>query len=491
MKILTAAQIRSADAFTIANEPVASIDLMERAAKACVAWIKKNRSLSSCKIFCGPGNNGGDGLAIARMLHADGIDAQVYIVRQTDKYSSDFLENEKRLKQFHPEVIHDLKSENDFPVIEKGNCIVEAIFGTGLTKELTGLYSNLVKHINHSEAEVISIDMPAGLMANQHTAGSVIVHAAFTLSFQLPKLAFLFPENEKNVGDFHLLDIGLNRKFIDEQISQNYYVTREFIRPLLRGKKKFSHKGDYGHALLVAGSKGKMGAAVLAAKGCLRTGVGLLSMLIPGSGVQIMQVSCPEAMVAGDEINFEKFSAIGAGPGIGTDGNSKQILKRILKHASSPLVLDADALNLISEGRELLKRVPPNSIFTPHPKEFERLAGTSKNNFERHQLQLSFSKKHQVLVVLKGAHSCITTPEGNSFFNSTGNPGMAKGGSGDVLTGMITSLLAQGYSPEESALLGVYLHGLAGDIAAEKIGMDAMIAGDIVDGIHEAWKKFK
>ena len=492
MKILSASQIRSADAYTIQHEPVSSINLMERAAAACVEWISKNAEKNySFKIFCGPGNNGGDGLAIARMLLNAGFETKVFIVRESDKYSADFLENEKRLSNYHPLAIQNIKSEKDFPVIGYDDCVIDALFGTGLSKPLTGIFSKLIESINSSDAEIISIDLPSGLYADQHSDGVAIIHANHTLSFQLPKLAFMFAENEKYVGDFHLLEIGLDREFIAEIPAANNYLSKYFLQTLLKPRKKFSHKGNYGHALLVAGSKGKMGAALLAAKGCLRTGVGLLTMHVPETGIDIMQISCPEAMVAIGEMDFNKYAAIGIGPGIGIEAGAKEILKKYFHFAKAPMVLDADALNIISEERELLKLIPANSILTPHPKEFERLAGKTENDFERHELQLFFSKNHKVYVVLKGAHTCITTPDGISYFNSTGNPGMAKCGSGDVLTGIITSLLAQGYSSLESALLGVYLHGLAGDIAADKKGMDGMITRDVVNGVGEAWKNLR
>jgi len=492
MKILSSEQIRSVDAYTIANEPISSIDLMERAATACAGWIKEHVPLKSAiRIFCGPGNNGGDGLAIGRMLLQSGYKCQVFIPRVTDKYSSDFLENERRLHDTFPDSIYEIKSENDFPLIGNNDVAVDALFGTGLSKPIDGLYAKMVNHLNKSGAEIIAIDSPSGLFADKVTESDSVIQAEHTLTFQSPKLSFMFPVNEKFVGEFHVLDIGLHKKFIEGIQSENSFLTKEIIQPFLKRRTKFSHKGTYGHALIVAGSKGKMGAAVLAVKAALRTGAGLVSAAIPSSGIDIMQISCPEAMVATGKIDFGNYSGVGIGPGLGTDDKAISTLEKFLKQSKKPLVLDADALNIISQNKKLLKKIPAGSILTPHPKEFERLAGKSKNDFERHALQISFSVKHKVYLVLKGAHTCISTPEGKSFFNSTGNPGMAKGGSGDVLTGMITSLLAQNYSPEEASLLGVYLHGLAGDLAAEKKGMDGMVAGDLVELIPEAWREIR
>ena len=488
MKILSPDQIRSADAYTIANEPVSSINLMERAATACTAWIREHvPNHSAIRVFCGPGNNGGDGLAIARMLLQSGYKCQVFIPRIAEKYSADFLENERRLQDAFPDSVNDIKNENDFPLIGTGDIAIDALFGTGLSKPLDGLYARLIEYMNKSRAEIIAIDSPSGLYADKFSDLKAIANASHTLTFQSPRLAFMFPENEMFTGEFHVLDIRLDPKFIEDIPAENYFLTQEFIKSFLKPRTKFSHKGTYGHALIVAGSKGKMGAAILAVKGALRTGAGLVSSAIPASGTDIMQISCPEAMLVAGKIDYENFSAIGIGPGIGTDEKAVALLEKILKLSTKPLVLDADALNIISKNKKLLKRIPEKSILTPHPKEFERLAGKSKNDFERHDLQLSFSKKYNVHLVLKGAHTCITTPEGKSFFNSTGNPGMAKGGSGDVLTGMITSLLAQGYSPEHAALIGIYMHGLAGDLAADDNGMDGMIAGDMTEAIPNAW----
>ena len=493
MKILSASQIRSADTFTIQHEPVASIDLMERAASACKQWLIENCGAQKrFHIFCGPGNNGGDGLAIARLLRQAGRDVTAFVIHISENYSPDFLENRKRLEAFSPDIIHEIRSIADFPKLKKGDVVVDAIFGTGLSKPATGIASDVIKKINAAGAFVIAIDIPSGLFADSHTESSAVVQANHTLSFQLPKLAFMFPENEKFTGEWHLLDIRLNQEFITRAPSASSFITEEFIHSFLKPRKKFSHKGNYGHAFIAAGSKGKMGAAVLCAKACLRSGAGLLTMVVPEAGYRIMQTSCPEAMVETGNPDLKKYSAVGIGPGLGTDARAVRQLKKILTTAKVPLVLDADALNMISAGKKnLLKLVPQDSIFTPHVKEFQRLAGKSANDFERHEKQILFSKKNKVIVVLKGAHTCITTPEGQSYFNSTGNPGMAKGGSGDVLTGILTSIMAQGYSSKEAAILGVYLHGLAGDVAASGKGKDGMIAGDIVDMIPEAWKKLR
>jgi len=509
MKILSSQQIREADAYTIQHEPISSCDLMERAATACAQWIYQNATGNFNKVFkiiCGTGNNGGDGLALARILSKGAFHVEVYIVRHSTKSSEDFLINEKRLKESKIPV-YDIHTINDTPQFLENDFVIDAIFGTGLSKPVSGLAAQVIERINQSSSTIIAIDLPSGLFADQHTDGDAIVHAAYTLSFQVPKLAFMFSENEKCVGDWHVLDINLDEKFIQQIDSAKEYITQSSIKPMLKERAKFSHKGNYGHAVIVAGGYGKIGAAVLATRACLRTGAGLTTVHIPKCGYEIIQGTVPEAMVnvdsgeeaIHDELRVEHLkgvTAIGVGPGIGKESATKQVLKNLLSTIKTPdkkssLVLDADALNILSEKKELLSHLPPGTILTPHPKEFTRLSGEAKNDFEQHELQIQFSQKHKVWVVLKGQCTCITSPEGHAYFNSTGNAGMAKGGSGDILTGMITSLLAQGYNSYQAAVLGVYLHGLAGDIAASQKGMDGMIAGDIINCIPEAFLKMR
>jgi ADP-dependent NAD(P)H-hydrate dehydratase / NAD(P)H-hydrate epimerase len=499
MKILSAKQIREADAYTIKHEPVASIDLMERAAEIFVdRW--RAYGVDKLFIFCGPGNNGGDGLAVARMLMEDGYEPHVYIL-SSDKYSEDFRTNEKRLKEKKSAGINYIKSAKDIPAMTKADVVIDAIFGTGLSKPVEGLAADVIHHVNASEAKVISIDMPSGLFADENTpADAAVIHATRTLTFQSPKLSFFFPKNADRVGDWQVLDIELDKEFIAKIPSTKSIITKELVQSFLKTRKKFSHKGDYGHALLIAGGYGKMGAAVMMTKACLRTGAGLTTVHVPKHGVPIIQTAAPEAMAQidfnekyfSDNIEPEKYSAVGVGPGIGTEEVTQTALKHLLLYEKKvPLVLDADALNIISMNKDWLRIIPGHSILTPHPKEFERLTYKAANDFARHEMQIEFSKAHNVYVILKGAYTCITTPEGEAYFNTTGNAGMAKGGSGDVLTGILTGLLAQGYSSLETSLLGVYLHGKAGDLAVQKVGQDGMIAGDIIEAIAEAWKNVR
>lgn len=498
MKILNAEQIRKVDAYTIEHEPVNSIDLMERAATACTHWIRIN--LGDClnfKIFAGPGNNGGDGLAIARMIAQDEDAVEVFMITSPDKLSADARINYDRLLGIPNVLIFFLDEQNKLPQIHEHDVVIDALFGSGLSRPLSGLASNVVKHINHAEVTVIAIDLPSGLNAevNTYDDPDAIIKAYYTLTFQVPKLAFFFSENATYVGDWHVLDIELMQEAIDQQESKYKLIENKDIAFNIHIRSKFSHKGIYGHALLMAGSYGKMGAAVLASKACLRTGVGLLSTHIISKGYEIIQTTVPEAMVSIDACSdylslapeLDKFNAVGIGPGIGTNDYTGFMLQKLLKSAKVPLVLDADALNIISSHPEWLSLIPVNSILTPHPGEFDRLAGPSGNGYELHIKQIQLSQAFKIIIILKGAHTSITDPEGNCWFNSTGNPGMATAGTGDVLTGIVLSLLAQGYQPLRAALIGVYLHGLAGDLACQDTGVEALLSSDIINYIGKAF----
>jgi len=379
--------------------------------------------------------------------------------------------------------------------------VIDALFGSGLSRSLDGLVKDLVKLINVSKAEVVAMDIPSGLFGEDNSLNNLdnCIHADYTLSFQFPKLSFLFPECNECVGDWVVLPIGLHPDVVEELWSPYQLVDRTYIRSLLKMRTRFSHKGTYGHGLLISGSYGKMGAAILASKAGLRSGIGLLSTHIPRLGYDIMQTAVPESMVSIDRSDIifteypdlENFDAIAIGPGIDTKCNSCRALEELLEECDKPLVLDADALNIIGANQELKNILPKGTILTPHMKEFERLLGVSMSAFERNEKQRVFSTEQSVVMVLKGAFSAITDENGRCYFNPTGNPGMATAGSGDVLTGIILSLLAQAYSPIHAALIGVYVHGLAGDLAAEEVGEEALIASDIVKFLPQAWRKIR
>ena len=496
MKILKVNDIREGDAFTIKNEPISSINLMERAANNCSTWIMDNYDNKlSFNVFAGPGNNGGDGLVVARILNKNNYKVKVYIVEYTKNYSDDFKINLERIKALNIEINILDKEKNEFQ-LEKSEIVIDSIFGSGLSRSISGFTAKIINHLNEQNS-IISIDIASGLKTDEidNSKNPIIIRPTHTLCIAFPKLAFFLVENEIYVGNWHNIDIGIHPQYISEVKEIAQYILKDDIIPLLKTRSKFSHKGSYGHALLIAGSYGKMGAAILASRAALRTGLGLLTTHIPNSAVNIMQTSVPEAMLSIDKNEkvysankeLSKYNAIGIGPGLGTSKESQLALKILIQNTSLPMVIDADALNILSENRTWLAFLPANSILTPHPKEFERLVDKTSNSLERIQRQKEFSTKYNVIVILKGANTSISCPDGRLFINSTGNPGMATAGSGDVLTGIITSLLAQNYNPLTAAILGVYLHGLAGDYAALKLGFESLIANDIIENISSAY----
>jgi hydroxyethylthiazole kinase-like uncharacterized protein yjeF len=498
MKILTAEQIRAADAYTIANEPITSIDLMERAAQTCTIWLTERFPKEThFLVICGTGNNGGDGLAIARQLISDRYAVETIIVPFFPKVSENFSINKKKLQDIKDAKITEIKEAEDISV-SHAVIIIDALLGSGLSKPVEGKLAEVIQKINSFHLPVISIDMPSGLAMRDNTGFDKknIIRSAFTLTFETPKLSFLFADNAENVGEFYILDIGIDKKFLAEQNSPDFWVTEHMVSQILKPRARFSHKGTYGHALLTAGSYGKMGAAILGAKSCLRSGVGLLTTHIPKSGYQIMQTAVPEAMVSTDEEENEfsgikdlsKYNAIGVGPGIRVSENTAKGLKMLIQQTTANMVLDADALNILSENQTWLPFLKPGTILTPHPGEFARLAGKSDNAFEACTKQRAFATKYGIYVILKGAYTSIATPNGEVYFNSTGNPGMATAGSGDTLTGIILGLLAQRYTPLYASILGVYIHGLAGDIAAQENGENALIAEDITNCLGLAFQ---
>ncbi len=499
MKILTSELIRQADAYTITNEPIASIDLMERAATRLTEWIMENYPKGKFAIFVGPGNNGGDGLALARLLTGKKRKVRVFEMNFSDKRSADFKINYNRLNKLNVK-IKKISTEDDFPELLDSEIIIDAIFGSGLTKPPKGMVAGIIQKINHGLNPIISIDIPSGLFAEDNTNNceTNIILADNTLTFQTIKLSFLFSENEFFVGDLHILDIGLHPDFI-ETIDTPYHLTElDNVKPFIIPRTRFAHKGDFGHALLIAGSYGKMGACILAARAVLRSGIGLLTVHIPSKGYEIIQTSVPEAMASIDRDakmftylpKLNNYNAIGIGPGIGVHKSSQDAFLKLLK-TKSPLVIDADGINTIARNPEWIKLIPHNSILTPHPKEFDRLTGENKNSFERLQKQIKLAKEINSIVIVKGHFTSIALPCGKVFFNTTGNPGLATGGSGDVLTGIILSLSAQGFLPDEAAITGVFIHGLAGDIAAKTLSQTAMTASDIIDALPEVFMQFE
>lgn len=496
MKLFSAPQIKAWDEYTIANEPIASIELMERAAQGCTDWLLAHfPGQQTFKIFCGKGNNGGDGLAIARQLYQKGFETAVYILEFGKLGSPDFQQNLQRLNEL-PIDITFLQSPEHFPALSKEDVLIDALYGSGLNKPLDGLSAALVAHLNNSSATIIAIDVPSGLFMDASSKGNEIIKAHTTLTFQTYKLALLVAENAPYIGNVEILPIGLHPGFAETEPAPFTLVDLKGIKDVLKKRNRFAHKGTYGHALLVGGSWGKTGAVLLAARAALRTGCGLLTVYVPRGSYVIMQTSVPEAMaltddneniISNNKAKVEDYKAIGIGPGLGTHDETELVLEQLVLQAKVPLVLDADALNILTKAKRVLRSLPPNTILTPHPKEADRLFGDSSSDFERIQKMQQKATELGCIIVLKGHHTLIALPDGKAFFNSTGNAGMAKGGSGDVLTGIITALLAQGYAPHEAAVLGVYLHGLAGDLAVQDISMESLLPTDLVEKLPQAF----
>lgn len=498
IKIFNAPQIKEIDNCSIINQGIASIDLMERASLAVYELLLQRLDPKlPVFIFAGQGNNGGDALAISRMLLLNHYRLQVFLVDTDGRLSPDCAINRERLKPLVP--VRIISEEKDIPPIPQNCSIIDGLFGSGLNRPVGGIHYKLIEKINKSGNPVYSIDMPSGLFVEDNSDNNrdAIVKAREVFTFQCPKLSLLLPDNNPYFDKITVVDIGLCEKCMDSQSSDYYYIQDEDISTLLSPRKLFSHKGNYGRAMIIAGSYGKMGAAILAARACLRAGVGLLTMHIPRTGIEVMQTAVPEAMTDADnsdthisaiDLDTVERCSLGIGPGIGEEKATGDFLLSLFQRYRRPVVLDADALNLIAANESLMQNIPPKSILTPHPVEFERLAGNSfANAYERLQAARRFASDHDVYVVLKGAYTAIATPENTVYFNPTGNPGMATGGSGDALTGIITSLLAQKYTPMDAALIGVFLHGLAADLAIEGSSARSLLPSDIIDYIGKAY----
>jgi len=499
MKIFPTSTLKELDAYTIEHEPITSIDLMERASQAIAeSIVKRWNAETPFTVFAGPGNNGGDALAVSRLLAERGYRLAVYLFNTKNSLSPECDINKEKLSAQGNVDFHEVTTQFVPPVLTDKHVVIDGLFGSGLNKPLSGGFAAVVKYINSSSAKVVALDIPSGLMGEENTFNirTNIIRANLTLSLQLPKLSFLFAENQEFIGEWELLDIGLNEDGIDEMETPYFLLEREDLQELLKPRFKFAHKGNFGHALLIAGCQGMAGASVLSAKACLRSGVGLLTVHVPSVNNTIVQSAVPEAMTEVDRgidcftcpTDTDDYQAVAIGPGLGKSDETESALLAQIGTCQTPMVIDADALNLLAEHRTYIGRLPKGSILTPHPGELERLVGKCQDSYERLMKACDLAKTAGVYIVLKGAYSAIITPEGKCFFNTTGNPGMATGGSGDILTGIILALLAQNFKAEDAACLGVYVHGLAGDIAAKKKGMIGMTAGDIVNYLPMAWR---
>ncbi|MCM4165150.1 MULTISPECIES: NAD(P)H-hydrate dehydratase [unclassified Arenibacter] len=496
MKIFNAKQIYEADKFTMIKQGISSEQLMERAAIRIFNWMHSRMQGTQLKIhlFCGIGNNGGDGLALARHLLDHDYNIEVFVVDYSEHRSKDFLINLDRLKEkgIWPNFINE---QSDFPDIGKEDIIVDAIFGIGLNRVPDKWLIGLMRHLNSSKAFILAIDVPSGLYMDAGLPNKDgVIKANYVLTFQVPKLVFFLPETGRYIDHWEVLDIGLDKDFLVGLKTEYELIGKGEVLPMYKPREKFSHKGSYGHSLIIGGSYGKMGAVVLAAKGSMLAGSGLVTAYVPRCGYGPLQTALPEAMVITDneegeisKIDFDIVpSVIGIGVGMETTGTTSKAFSNFLMNNKLPLVIDADGLNILSKNKGLLGKLPPQTVLTPHPKELERILGKWTDDFDKLKKAKRFSEKYDCILVIKGANT-ITVYKDTGYVNTTGNPGMATGGSGDVLTGIITGLIAQGHSPLNAAIFGVYLHGKAADIAVENCSFQALIASGILDNIGRAY----
>lgn len=504
MKIFTSTQIRELDKYTLDNEPIRSIDLMERAAKALTTAISGRWTPQTpVVVFAGPGNNGGDALAVARLLAEQGYKVAAYLFNIHNTLSADCATNKQRAmacKRLNAFV--EITVNFDPPALNDQTLVVDGLFGSGLNKPLAGGFASLVKYINQSPAKVVSIDLPSGLMPedNTYSVRGNIVQADLTLTFQHKKLAMMFADNQPYIGELQVLDIRLSQAYIENTDTQ-YQITEESeLRSILRQRDEFTHKGEMGHALLIAGSYGMAGASVLAAKACLRSGVGKLTVHVPKRNLSIVQISVPEAIVQVDReetifaetVDAQEFEAMGIGPGIGKHESTALAMITQVRRAACPTVMDADAINILSNHRAWVQQLPKGIILTPHAAEFDRFMGMASNGcYDRLAKAIEEAERLQAYIILKGHYSALCQPNGRVYFNPTGNSGMATAGSGDVLTGIITGLLARGYDQQQACLLGMYLHGLAGDLAIRDIGKESLVASDLIRYLPQAFRRLE
>lgn len=503
MKIFTSTQIHELDKYTIEHEPISSLDLMERAAQALTQAITTTwPATMRVVVFAGPGNNGGDALAVARLLAGQDYQVSVYLFNISGQLSADCTANKKRLEEVRRiREFVEVTQEFDPPRLEENMLVIDGLFGSGINKPLAGGFASLVKYINASPAKIVSIDIPSGLMTedNTYNVRANIIRASQTLTLQLPKLSFLFAENQQFLGQLQVLDIRLSREGMESMDAQYSILEENDVRSRLLPRNPFAHKGQMGNALLIAGSYCMAGAAVLATRAALRAGAGKVTINSPKRNIPVLQMSVPEAIVQkgteetifAEAVDTEDFDALGIGPGLGQSEQTAIALIAQLRRAQCPVVVDADALNILANHRAWLQQLPKGIILTPHAKELDRLEGHCTDSYERLTKACNLAERLQGIVILKGRYTAICQADGHVLFNPTGNAGMATAGSGDVLTGILTGLLARGYKPQDACIVGVYLHGLAGDLAAHDLGEESLLASDIVRYLPRAFKRLK
>ena len=497
MKIFSKDQIYEGDKLTAERQNITSTDLMERAGTQIFNWLhlRMQGAQVPIHVFCGIGNNGGDGLVVARHLITHGYNVKTYVVNCSDKRSKDFLINYDRIKNVTKDWPTLLKCEEDFPTIAPEDIIVDAIFGIGLNRPVDKWVKALFIHFRNTKAYTLSIDIPSGLNTESVPKDeNNVVWASYTLSFASPKLVFFLPQTAKYTVQWEVLDIGLDAEFLNGVPTKVELIGKYEVLPIYKPRDKFSHKGQFGHALIIGGSYGKIGAVTLASKAVLSAGAGLVTVFAPKCGYIPLQSAFPEAMVITDvenefiskiEYDFTP-TVIGIGVGIGTSPKTVTAFEALLKKNKTPIVIDADGINILSKKKSLIKLVPSQSVLTPHPKELERLIGKWKDDFDKIEKVKVFSKKHELIIVIKGANS-MTVFGDKLYVNTTGNPGLSTAGSGDVLTGIITGLISQSYEPLTATIFGVYLHGKSADIAVENYGYQSLIASHVIDYIGKAY----
>ena len=501
MKIFTTENIRKIDRYTIDDEGVSSQELIHRVAEGVVGEIISRWSPSKpTMVFAGAGNNGADALIVAKLLIEAGFNTHVVLINvKGDSLSRDCRLAREELMSLGNVSMTEIVHTAHIPPLTADHLVVDGLFGTGLHNPLEGGYMAMARYINESGATVLSIDVPSGMFGDWNTRvlARNVVHADYTVAVQFPRLAFFLSDNADLVGKWKVVDIGLSRRAIEETPTKYFYIEKDDVKRVLKVRPDFCSKADFGHALLISGCYGMMGAAVLAARGALRAGVGKLSVHSARCGFNVLQTAVPEALfsperndiVISDMTPRFSYTAIGVGPGIGTNDATKGALETLIKTIKRPMVLDADALNIIARNPSLIDHITPGSILTPHAGEFDRIFGSQASAEVRLLKALEVAHKYKLIIVLKGHYSATVRPDGKVFFNSTGSAAMATGGSGDVLTGIITSLLAQGYKSEAAATAGVYIHGLAGDIAARSEGDYGTTAADIAASVGKAIKE--
>jgi hydroxyethylthiazole kinase-like uncharacterized protein yjeF len=497
MKIFSKEQIYEGDKLTTEKQKISSTDLMERAGTQIFNWLHMRMQGAQVPIhvFCGIGNNGGDGLVVARHLVTHGYNVKTYIVNCSDKRSKNFLINYDRIKNVTKDWPTLLSCTDDFSPIDANDIIVDAVFGIGINRPVDDWVKGLFNHFRASRAYTLAVDIPSGLYTDKIPEDTeAIVTAGYTLSFQTPKLVFFLPDTAKYTAQWEAIDIGIDQEYIYKTKTEADLIGKHEVLPMYMPREKFSNKGTYGHSLIIGGSYGKIGAVTLASRATLAVGAGLVTAYIPKCGYTALQAAFPEAMVITDaneekltSINFDiEPTVIAFGVGVGTDAETVKAFETFLKNNKTPLVIDADGLNILSKKKALLKLLPEQTVLTPHPKELERLIGKWKDDFDKLKKTKTFSKKYNVIVVIKGANT-ITVFQDKLYVNATGNPGLATAGTGDVLTGMITGLIAQGYKPLAASIFGVYLHGKSADLLIEDYGYQSLIASHVIGGISEAY----